>query len=117
MPDATSTVQVDGVEPSIPVKLLDNNDNPARVKLFTAEDGTERFLVKGAENYFLVTPTDLSVLGGFHIDVDSDADDNEIVVSADVDDKKPEPTTPAQNRPENTIVIPTPANPTPGQTG
>lgn len=102
MADAINTVKVDGVEPSIPVKLLNNNDNPARVKLFTADDGTERFLVKGAENYLLITPTDLSVLGGFHIDVDSPA-----TASA----------TPAQNRPESTIVIPTPANPTPGQTG
>lgn len=100
MPDATSTVQVDGVEPSIPVKLLNNNDNPARVKLFTAEDGTERFLTKGAENYFLVTPTDLSVLGGFHIDVDS---------------PNTAPVIPVQNRPESVIV--SPVNPTPGQTG
>lgn len=102
MADAINTVKVDGVEPSIPVKLLDINENPARVKLFTAEDGTERFLVKGAEDYFLVTPTDLSVLGGFHIDVDS---------------PNTAPGIPAQNRPESTIVIPTPVNPTPGQTG
>lgn len=102
MADAINTVKVDGVEPSIPVKLLDNNDNPARVKLFTAEDGTERFLVKGAEDYFLVTSADLSVLGGFGIDIDSP-------------ESKAAPL--AQNRPESTVVLPTPANPTLGQTG
>jgi hypothetical protein len=62
MPDATSTVKVDGVEPSILVRLLDEPESPLRVKVFTADDGTERFLVKGGEP-ILVTSKDLSVLG------------------------------------------------------
>jgi hypothetical protein len=101
MPDATISVKVDGVEPSIPVKLLNVKDNPERVKLFTAEDGTERFLVKGDENYNLVTPTDLSVLGGFSIDIE---------------DKQTPAAAP--NRPESGVVVTSsPVSPTPGQTG
>jgi|ERR1700722_12057944 len=102
MPD-TNTVKVDGVEPSIFVKLVDSVSNPERIKLFTAEDGTERFLVKGDENYFPVTNNDLAQLGGYEIELEPTSAQTPAVQ-------------PAQNRPESTIVIPTPAT-TPGQTG
>lgn len=49
MPDATNTVKVDGVEPSILVRFLDEPDAPERVRLRPADDGTERFLVKGGK--------------------------------------------------------------------
>ena len=67
MPDATNTVTVDGVEPSILVKLNDITDNPGRVKIFTADDGTERYVTK--DNEILVTPQDLSVLGSVSYEV------------------------------------------------
>jgi hypothetical protein len=72
MADATSAIKVDGVEPSIPVNLLDVKNNPERIKLFTAEDGTERFLVKGADTPTLVTNADLNVLGGYEIKIGKD---------------------------------------------
>lgn len=77
MPDVTDKVTVDGVEPSILVKLLDVKDNPHSVKIFTDDRGGHRNLYKGG-NAVLVTPTDLSVLGGFAIEiVDQDVDDTE----------------------------------------
>lgn len=99
MPDATNTVMVDGVEPSIPVKLLNYAENPERVKLFTADDGTERFLVKNAEDALLVTPSDMSILGSVGY---------EIVGAGE--------TAPAPVRPVVTIPPVNPPN-TPGQTG
>lgn len=104
MPDATNTVTVDGVEPSISVRLLDISENPERIKLTTGDDGTERFLVKNSENSFLVTPADLVVLGSAGIEI---CDEKDIPISD----------LPAQNRPE--VVISPPVNPlnTPGQTG
>jgi hypothetical protein len=54
VPDATNTVKVDGVEPSILVRLSDEPEAPERVKLHTADDGTERFLVKGGEPVWVV---------------------------------------------------------------
>jgi hypothetical protein len=71
MPDAT-TVTVDGVEPSILVKLLDIKDNPDRVRLFTADDGTERYLVKENEEPVLITPADLGALGSVGIEIIGD---------------------------------------------
>lgn len=70
MPGATSsTVTVDGVEPSILVKLLNISDNPERVKIFTADDGTERWLYKDTETPVLVTPSDLAILGSVGIEI------------------------------------------------
>lgn len=69
MPDATSNVTVDGVEPSISVKLLNIADNPSKVKIFDADDGTERWLVKENEEPILITPNDLGILGPFGIEV------------------------------------------------
>lgn len=72
MPDATSTVTIDGIEPSIPVKLLNTSDNPYRVKIYTADDGTERFLVKDNDSPILVTPADLVILGSVGIEIIQD---------------------------------------------
>jgi hypothetical protein len=117
MPDAINTVEVDGVAPSIPVNLVNSKDNPERIKLFTADDGTERFLVKDSETPLLITPNDLAQLGGFEIEIVNDESDE--VENDDNDNKETFVTAqnqPAQNRPESTLVIPTPAT-TPGQTG
>lgn len=67
MADAT-TVTVDGVEPSIPVKLLDVKGNPEQVKIFSDDDGTYRYLVKGEEP-ILLTPQDLAALVGVEIEI------------------------------------------------
>lgn len=104
MPDATSTVKVDGVEPSILVSLVDVKDNPERIKLFTADDGTERYLTKTG-NAVLVTNKDLSILGGFSIDIEGTSP------------IAPTPIAETQNPPQETVVIPSPEKTTPGQTG
>lgn len=89
MPGA-QTVTVDGVEPSILVSLLDIPDNPGRVKVYTADDGTDRYLVKGGEPT-LLTPKDLGVLG---------------IVSYEILKAETEP---------ETVVIPSPPAPKPAQ--
>lgn len=63
MADAENTVLVDGVEPSILVRLLDIADNPAAVKVYE-----DRELVKG-EDPVLLTPEDLGILGAFGIEI------------------------------------------------
>ena|ERR1019366_1346059 len=107
MPDTTSTVTVDGVEPSILVKLLNTKENPARVKIYTDDNGGDRYLEKANETPFLVTQADLSVLGGVEIEIVSD--------------------TPADSAPESPVVSApssaeivnklSPVNPSPGQSG
>jgi hypothetical protein len=69
MAGADNTLTVDGVEPSIPVTLLDIADNPERVQLYTADDGTERFIVKGAEAT-LAVPGELGNLGTVSVEIE-----------------------------------------------
>lgn len=100
MPDATSTVKVDGVEPSILVRLLDEPEAPERVKLHTADDGTERFLVKGGEPVWVVGQ-DLEGLGVVSFEV--------------VETRTPSVPAPAPSAP-SPAVEPVRVN-TPGQSG
>lgn len=66
MADA-NTVTVDGVEPSIPVKLLDVKGNPERIKIFSG------YIVKG-DDAVLVTPEDLAAISGVQIEVGNTPD-------------------------------------------
>jgi hypothetical protein len=105
MPDVTSTVKVDGVEPTILVRLTDEVDTPERVRIFTSDDGTKRFLIKGSDPV-LVTNKDLSVLGGVPVEILDYAGTSKASLDAS-----------ARNQPE-VVVTPSPVNnPTPGQTG
>ena|ERR1039457_5441917 len=72
MPDATNTVTVGGVEPSILVKLVVSKENPGRVKLSNDDSGTERFLTKG-EDGILLTPQDLALVGAVEVEVLNDS--------------------------------------------
>lgn len=107
MADATSTVTVDGVEPSILVKLLNTPANPERVKIFTDDDGTYRYLVKGDDESMLVTPADLAVLGGVGIEfIETDKD------------SIPAPSATEQPAGKSPGVVNTPVNSiSPGQSG
>lgn len=103
MADATSTVTVDGVKPSILVKLLNIPDNPAAVKIFDDDTGGERWLVKENEEPVLVTPTDLGVLGVCGIEiVDPSAPTPAETADKDVKDNAPIPT---QNAPEGVVKL------------
>lgn len=96
MADANS-VTVDGIEPSIPVKLLDVKDNPEQVKIFSDDDGTYRYLVKGADP-ILLTPQDLAALVGVEVEISKG--DHNVPVSAG------EQTPPALTPTPDTVVIP-----------
>lgn len=103
MADADSTLTVDGVEPSILVKLLNISDNPSKVKIFDGDDGTERWLVKENEEPVLVTPTDLGVLGACGIEiVDTSAPIPADTANKDVKDNAPIST---QNAPEGVVKL------------
>jgi hypothetical protein len=110
MADADSTLTVDGVEPSIPVKLLKIQDNPAKVKIFNDDNGGERWLDKDDEGPTLCTPSDLGALGAFGIEIVKDDDSEPVVVEKnEVKDVAPITT---QNAPESGVVKLSPAIPT-----
>jgi hypothetical protein len=90
------TVTVDGVEPSIPVKLLDVKGNPDQVKIFSDDNGTYRYLVKG-EDPILLTPQDLAALVGVEVEISKG--DHNVPVTAE----HPEA---AQISTPDTVVIP-----------
>ena len=100
MADAT-TVTVDGVEPSIPVKLLDVKGNPEQVKIFSDAEGTYRYLVKGEEP-ILLTPQDLAAISGVEAEISEGV--HNVAVSA----ANPEA---AQISTPDTVVIPPAAKP------
>lgn len=110
MPDATSNVTVDGVEPSILVKLLKISDNPAKVQIFNDDNGGERWLDKNSDEPVLCTPNDLGALGAFGIEIVKD-DDSELVV-LDKDEVKDNTPIATQNAMEVGVARPSPAIPT-----
>lgn len=107
MADATSTVTVDGVEPSILVKLVNSSENPGRVKLVSDDSGTDRYIEKDSDTPVLITSSDLAVLGTVEIEI---VDGDTPAVSAPV-----QPAAPAGKSAES--VNPSPVNPSPGQSG
>lgn len=101
-----NTVTVDGVEPSILVKLVDSKENPGRVKVSNDDSGAERFLVKG-EDGILLTPQDLALVGGVEVEI---VDDSPAPTSA------PEPSVaPAGPKPAEVVFSPSNSPGLPGQ--
>lgn len=101
MADVASTVTVDGVEPSILVKLLDVAENPHSIKVFTTT------LYKDADPV-LVTPEDINVLGSYAIEIINDEDNK---TSTETPAEKavginPVQPTQAQNPPVVAVSIP-----------
>lgn len=113
MPDTTDTKgTVDGVEPSILVKFVENaslQDTTSVIQLFPFDNGALRTITLGG-NPVLVTQKDLAaVTGGHRLEVVEDDADTFVVNSP-----QPIPSEP-QRAPQN--IQPSIPTPLPGQSG
>lgn len=111
--DAISTGTVDGVEPSILVKLLNVVENPHSVMV-----SVDKWIHKEFETPVLLTSEELSKLGGFAVEV---VDDVEKDISAPVTAPETKIETSVnnpysgQNAPVVGVTIPDKTNPPTGQ--
>lgn len=95
MADADNTLTVDGVEPSIAVRLLDIKDNPERVQIYTSDDGTDRYLVKGGEPV-LLTQKDIGTLGPFSVEIENAGTQKSVFTTASTPATPGAPNAPGQ---------------------